>query len=306
MDGSGLGREDLDGLAVSSFTLAPDHPVALTQHFGLSPRWFESIPLGGAAGIIALRRAARAVQAGDAHVVACIAGGTNNAEAFRDIVSRFTRFSQDAVYPYGSGGPNASFALITDHYMRLYGATREDFGKMCVAQRTNALAFPHALMKRPLSLDDWHDRAVQGRGLSPRPTLLVWRECGHFAGSGGGRYLPHQFAIFPINALRSFYQARVYGAIILADDTVKHEDLIRFCEGKMSYFSVPRFVEFVGDLPRTDNGKVQKFKLRERGITPDTWDREGAGIVGDHTGRQTVGAVIGEPKRMGGISRADQ
>ena len=31
------------------------------------------------------------------------------------------------------------------------------------------------------------------------------------------------------------------------------------------------------ELPRTENGKVQKYILRERGITPGTWDREAAG-----------------------------
>jgi crotonobetaine/carnitine-CoA ligase len=41
---------------------------------------------------------------------------------------------------------------------------------------------------------------------------------------------------------------------------------------------VPRFVEFVPALPRTENGKVQKFKLRERGRTGSTWDREAAGV----------------------------
>src|SRR5260370_21623405 len=39
--------------------------------------------------------------------------------------------------------------------MRHYGATREDFGKMCVAERANALSFPHALMKKPLTLDEY-------------------------------------------------------------------------------------------------------------------------------------------------------
>jgi acetyl-CoA acetyltransferase len=71
------------------------------------------------------------------------------------MLSTFSRFAQDAVYPYGSGGPNASFALITRNYMKHYGATREDFGKICVAQRDNALSFPHALMKKPLTLDEY-------------------------------------------------------------------------------------------------------------------------------------------------------
>jgi crotonobetaine/carnitine-CoA ligase len=55
--------------------------------------------------------------------------------------------------------------------------------------------------------------------------------------------------------------------------------IIRFCEARMPYFAVPRFLEFVDSLPATENGKIQKYKLRERGITPQTWDREAAGIV---------------------------
>jgi crotonobetaine/carnitine-CoA ligase len=45
----------------------------------------------------------------------------------------------------------------------------------------------------------------------------------------------------------------------------------------MPYFAVPRFLEFVYALPVTENGKVTKYKLRERGVTTATWDREKAG-----------------------------
>ncbi len=55
--------------------------------------------------------------------------------------------------------------------------------------------------------------------------------------------------------------------------------IIRFCEARMPYFAVPRFLEFVDVLPATENGKIQKYKLRERGITDRTWDREAAGIT---------------------------
>jgi acetyl-CoA acetyltransferase len=47
------------------------------------------------------------------------------------------------------------FAFITAHYMREFGATREDFGKLCVAQRANALRFPHAMFRKPLTLDEY-------------------------------------------------------------------------------------------------------------------------------------------------------
>ncbi|HJT60880.1 MAG TPA: thiolase family protein [Burkholderiales bacterium] len=152
---SNLRKEDIDGLTVSSFTLAPDTAIGLTQHLGLSPRWLDHIPLGGASGVVALRRAARAVQAGDADIVACIAGDTNHVDSFRLTLANFSQFARDAVYPYGAGGPNASFAFLTSYYMQKHGATREDFGKLCVAQRANALKFPLALFKKPLSLDEY-------------------------------------------------------------------------------------------------------------------------------------------------------
>lgn len=154
---AGIPKDQVDGFCISSFTLAPDTAVGLTQHLGISPRWLDHIPMGGASGAVALRRAARAVQTGDAEIVACIAGDTNHVDSFRKTIASFSQFANDAVYPYGSGGPNASFAFLTDHYMRQYGARREDFAKLCIAQRDNAMQFPHALMKRPLRLHDYLD-----------------------------------------------------------------------------------------------------------------------------------------------------
>jgi acetyl-CoA acetyltransferase len=154
-DGAGISHRKFDGFAVSSFTMGPDTAIALTQHFGLTPRWLDHVPMGGAAGIVSIRRAARAVQAGDADIVACVAADTNQVDTFRRTLANFSRFAQDASYPYGAGGPNASFALIARAYMDRYGATREDFGKLCVAQRDNALRYPHALMKKPLTLEQY-------------------------------------------------------------------------------------------------------------------------------------------------------
>jgi acetyl-CoA acetyltransferase len=105
--------------------------------------------------VVAARRAARAVQAGDVDVVACVAGDANHIDSFRRLLSSFSRFSMDAAYPYGYGGPNANFALLTDAYMAEYGATREDFGRIAVAQRDNALRNPHALMKKPLTMEQY-------------------------------------------------------------------------------------------------------------------------------------------------------
>jgi crotonobetaine/carnitine-CoA ligase len=56
------------------------------------------------------------------------------------------------------------------------------------------------------------------------------------------------------------------------------EALIAFLEPRMAYFMVPRYLEFAAELPKTPTGKIQKFGLRERGLTSATWDRVAAGI----------------------------
>src|SRR3954462_11668015 len=152
---SGLRKEEIDGFSISSFTLSPDTAIGLTQHLGLSPRWLDHVPFGGASGVVALRRAARAVQAGDVDVVACLAADTNHVDSFRLTLANFSQFARDAVYPYGAGGPNASFAFLTAYYMHKHGAKREDFGKLCVAQRANALRFDSSLFKKPLTMAEY-------------------------------------------------------------------------------------------------------------------------------------------------------
>ena len=47
----------------------------------------------------------------------------------------------------------------------------------------------------------------------------------------------------------------------------------------MPYFAVPRYVEFVSDMPKTPTEKLRKHVLREAGVTPATWDREAVGYV---------------------------
>ena len=47
---------------------------------------------------------------------------------------------------------------------------------------------------------------------------------------------------------------------------------------RMPYFMVPRYIRILPELPKTPTAKVMKAELRSEGITPDTWDREKAGI----------------------------
>jgi crotonobetaine/carnitine-CoA ligase len=56
-------------------------------------------------------------------------------------------------------------------------------------------------------------------------------------------------------------------------------ELIEFCRSRLAYFAIPRYIEFLGELPLTENGKVKKYALRARGPQDTTWDREAAGII---------------------------
>ena len=68
--------------------------------------------------------------------------------------------------------------------------------------------------------------------------------------------------------------------MILRDNArLSAEELLDHCQQLISYFSVPRYVDFVEALPVTENGKIKKFQLRESGITPTTWDREQNGYI---------------------------
>jgi crotonobetaine/carnitine-CoA ligase len=51
--------------------------------------------------------------------------------------------------------------------------------------------------------------------------------------------------------------------------------LLEFLEPRMPRYMLPRYVEVVDDLPRTEASmRVRKHELRSRGVTGATWDRE--------------------------------
>lgn len=67
--------------------------------------------------------------------------------------------------------------------------------------------------------------------------------------------------------------------VLRAGERLRPEELIRFCEERMAYFMVPRYVEFRDTLPKTPTQRVEKYKLQAEGNGPGTWDREAAGYM---------------------------
>jgi crotonobetaine/carnitine-CoA ligase len=83
-------------------------------------------------------------------------------------------------------------------------------------------------------------------------------------------------AVFP--ARSELAEDEVMAAIVTRTGTsLSPIELLQFCEPRLPYFALPRFIDFVADLPRTENGKVRKYELRDRGVGPSTWDRDASG-----------------------------
>lgn len=71
----------------------------------------------------------------------------------------------------------------------------------------------------------------------------------------------------------------VKAVVVLKEgQTLTEEALIQWCEPRMAYFAIPRYIAFRDSLPKTPSERVEKYKLKNEGVTGDCWDREVAGI----------------------------
>jgi len=67
----------------------------------------------------------------------------------------------------------------------------------------------------------------------------------------------------------------VKAIVVLRDDqTLPPEKLIEFCDERMAHVAVPRYLEYVTELPETPTNRIEKYRLREVGVTENTWDQE--------------------------------
>jgi len=74
-------------------------------------------------------------------------------------------------------------------------------------------------------------------------------------------------------------EAELKVVVVLNDgESLSPEELARFVNDNAPYFLVPRYIEFAAELPHTPTGRVQKFVLRDRGVTEQTWDAVTAGF----------------------------
>lgn len=151
----GIEPQSVDGLAVSSYQLAPDNVVTVAEQLGLELSWAHQGVHGGAGALVGVIAAAEAITQGRVSTAVCAAADTFDVESHMGLFERFNSGMRDYLVPYGFGGTNGLFALVEQQHRHLFGTTREQLGKLAVTQRRHAQLNPNALLVDDLTLDDY-------------------------------------------------------------------------------------------------------------------------------------------------------
>jgi acetyl-CoA acetyltransferase len=151
---TGLHKKQIRGLSITT-QVSTDYSPHVAEQLGLEVDWVLNGDYGGAGGVMSVRRAADAIEAG--HVDLIVLVGANSFD--RSIPQQRPLEYQRANYVdvYGYGGPNTLMALIQRLHMAQYGTTLEQIGKIAMAQRENALNNPQALFREPMSYQDYYN-----------------------------------------------------------------------------------------------------------------------------------------------------
>ncbi|MDB5809321.1 MAG: hypothetical protein JWN94_1443 [Betaproteobacteria bacterium] len=152
---AGIRKDELDGLSVDATNLGSDTAVTTAEYFGLSISWAYKATAAGAGPLMSVANAVRAVDTGQAKYVLCFGGGAQDVAIFKQRIAQFTSAVSDYLTPHGYGGPPGLHGIIQRKHMEMYGTTREQLGRIAVDERANARLNEAALLRGPLTLDDY-------------------------------------------------------------------------------------------------------------------------------------------------------
>jgi acetyl-CoA acetyltransferase len=163
LDDAGLTVRDVDGFALYSFGLDTS---LLAQTLGIPDVRFSAMLTGGgggSAGSVGL--ASAAIVSGQADVVVSYMvlqqaglrrfGASFAASKERGQYSAPPSPERDFVAPSGLMAPGQMFAILAQRHMHLYGTRREHFAEVAISSRDNASHRDTALLRDPITLDDY-------------------------------------------------------------------------------------------------------------------------------------------------------
>jgi acetyl-CoA acetyltransferase len=146
---------DIDGMAVASFSLAPDTAVDLAWKLGLKLRWLLQDTNGGSSAMNMLGHALRGIETGAASMILVVGGDATGLAGYGKIASNYNIATRDHLAPLGHGGPNGVYALVTARQMKKFRLRKSDYGHIVVAQRAWAAKNPYAVYRAPLTMDEY-------------------------------------------------------------------------------------------------------------------------------------------------------
>jgi len=152
---AGLKREDIDGIAVCSFVLLPDNAVTLAEQLGIPISWGYFGTAGGAGPVASVLNAARAIEAGQARTVLCLAADNYDVAGHYRLMDFFNKALINYGTPNGFGGANGLFGIVQRKHMEIYGTRREQLGRIAVGQRASARLNENALLRGPMTIEDY-------------------------------------------------------------------------------------------------------------------------------------------------------
>lgn len=152
IDQTGLHKKDIQGLSITT-QASPDYSPHVAEQLGLELDWVLNGDYGGAGGVMSVRRAADAIEAGHIDITVLVGGNTFDRSVIHQRILEYQRSNYVDVYGYG--GPNTLMALVQHRHMEQYGTTLEQIGKIALAQRENARLNPQALLRDSISMEEY-------------------------------------------------------------------------------------------------------------------------------------------------------
>ena len=150
-----IDASDIQGMAVTSFSLAPDTAIDLAWRLGLSLRWLLQDTNGGSSAMNMLGHALRGVETGAASPILVVAGDATGLGGYAKIAANYNIATREHLAPLGHGGPNGVYSLVTTRQMNKYGLQKSDYGHMAIAQRAWAAKNPFAVYREPLTMEEY-------------------------------------------------------------------------------------------------------------------------------------------------------
>ena len=152
LEQTGLQKKEIQGFSVTT-QASPDHSPFVAEQLGLELDWVLNGDYGGAGGVMSLRRAADAIEAGHINLAVLVGGNSFDKNVNHQRVLEYQRSNYVDVFGYG--GPNSLFALVERRHMEEYGTRLEQIGKIAVTQRENARLNPQALLRDPMTMENY-------------------------------------------------------------------------------------------------------------------------------------------------------